>query len=123
MKKVIKIMPILLVLLFAFLVFAPDVFAAPLTPNDVGANATAQDTTKDIGGVVTIAGKILSIIRNIAAIVAVIIIAVLGIKFMLGSAEERAEYKKSFVPLIIGVVVVLGAVQIATMLFSLNPNP
>lgn len=43
----------------------------------------------------------------------------LGVKYMLGSVEEKAEYKKSFVPLIVGAVVVMAATQIATMLFSL----
>ena len=37
----------------------------------------------------------------------------LGIKYMLGSVEEKAEYKK------IGAVVVMTATQIATMSFSL----
>ena len=66
------------------------------------------------------AANILSIIRNIAAIAAVLIIAILGVKYMLGSVEERAEYKKSFVPLIVGVLVVLLATQIAAMIFTLG---
>ena len=44
----------------------------------------------------------------------------LGIKYMLGSVEEKAEYKKSFMPLIVGVVVVTLALQIAAMIFSLT---
>ena len=57
-------------------------------------------------------------IRNIAAVIAVIIIAILGIKFMIGSTEERAEYKKSFLPLIIGIIVVLSATTIAGWIWS-----
>ena len=37
---------------------------------------------------------------------------------MIGSTEERAEYKKSFMPLIIGIIVVVAAAQIATMIFG-----
>ena len=48
-----------------------------------------------------------------------LLIAILGLKYMLGSVEEKADYKKSFVPLIVGAIVVMGATQIATMIFSL----
>lgn len=54
-----------------------------------------------------IARTILGYIRNITAVATVIIIAFFGLKFMVGSADERAEYKKSFIPLIIGVFIVL----------------
>ena len=65
------------------------------------------------------AGDILKVIRNIAAIVAVIIITILGIKYMMGSTQERAEYKKSFIPLIVGIVVVVAATTIATFIFNM----
>ena len=61
----------------------------------------------------------MGLIRNIAVIAGVLLIAVLGVKYMLGSVEEKAEYKKSFMPLIVGAVVVMAATQIATMIFSL----
>ena len=50
----------------------------------------------DTNSIMTQAGKIMGMIRNIAIIASVIIIMVLGIKYMLGSVEEKAEYKKSF---------------------------
>ena len=61
----------------------------------------------------------MGMIRNIAAIAAVIIIMVLGVKYMLGSVEEKAEYKKSFMPLIIGIVLVVGAAAIASFIFNM----
>lgn len=65
------------------------------------------------------AGKIIVLLRNIAAIAAVIILTVLGLKYMIGSTEERAEYKKSFIPLVVGIIVVVAATTIASFLFSL----
>lgn len=41
--------------------------------------------------------------------VAVVIAAILGIKFMIGSAEEKAQVKDELVPFVIGCVVVFGA--------------
>ena len=44
---------------------------------------------------------------------------VLGVKYMLGSVEEKAEYKKSFVPLIVGIVLVVAATAIASFIFNM----
>lgn len=64
--------------------------------------------------------KIVRVFRNLSAIAAVVIISILGLKYMIGSTAERAEYKKSFIPLIVGIVVVVGAAQLATLFFSLG---
>ena len=64
------------------------------------------------------AGTILAYIRNIAAIAGVIIISILGVKYIVGSVEQKAEYKKNFMPLIVGILIVVLAAQIAKMLFS-----
>lgn len=45
----------------------------------------------------------------IGIVVAVIIEAVLGIKFMIGSVEEKAQVKDSLVPFIIGCIIIFGA--------------
>ena len=38
---------------------------------------------------------------------------------MLGSVEEKAEYKKSFMPLIIGIILVVSATTIAAFIFNM----
>lgn len=73
---------------------------------------------KDISGIETIAGRILGLIRAASGIAAVVLIAVFGFKFIMGSANEKADYQKSFIPLIVGVVVVFAATSIADLLFS-----
>ena len=65
------------------------------------------------------AGGILKTVRNISAIIAVFVITILGIKYMMGSVEEKAGYKKSFIPLIVGIVVIVAATSIATFLFGM----
>lgn len=115
MKKTMKILTVLL-LTVMLISCVTNVFAAgtPLNPGDIEA-----DYTTDNSGLTTKAGKIMGMIRNIAAIAAVIIIMILGLKYMLGSVEEKADYKKSYIPLIVGIVVVLAATQIATFIFTM----
>ena len=43
---------------------------------------------------------------------------ILGIKYMLGSLEERASYKRSMLPYIVGAVLLFGGVNITSALYS-----
>ena len=116
MKKTMKILTVLL-LAIVLITFATNVFAVDsgaLDPKNISATYGTSD-----GGLKDKAGKIMGMIRNIAAIAAVIIIMVLGVKYMLGSVEEKAEYKKSFMPLIIGIVLVVSATTIAAFIFNM----
>lgn len=63
--------------------------------------------------------NILGIVSTAASVLAVIILIILGIKYMMGSAEEKAEYKKTLLPYVIGAVFVFGAGVIATVLFNI----
>lgn len=115
-KKVLKIVAVMLLIMLAFTIVQP-VFAATgsmVTPK----NLEDKISYGDSADLQTKAGKIMGLIRNVAVIVGVIMLMVIGVKFMLGSAEEKAEYKKSLMPLVIGIVVVMAATQIATMVVN-----
>lgn len=72
----------------------------------------------DMEGVNEIAGRILGLIQAAAGVAAVVLVAMFGFKFIMGSANEKADYQKSFIPLIVGVVVVFAATSIAKILFN-----
>ena len=86
-----------------------------VTEIDGKITTTGAETTK----LTELAGKVLGLIQIASAVAAVILVAVFGFKFIMGSANEKADYQKSFIPLIIGVVVVFSATSIAKLLFSL----
>lgn len=113
MKKAVKIITLLLVAImlttFATTVFADDVSFESLSANYQG--DSSKLTAK--------ASNIMGLIRNVAIIASVIILMVLGVKYMLGSVEEKAEYKKSFIPLIVGIVLVVSATAIASFIFGM----
>lgn len=115
MKRTMKLVSILLIAVIMIANMSTLCLATAAKPNDITPDYTGIDTT----GVQNTAKKVMGLIRNIAVIAGVLLIAVLGVKYMLGSVEEKAEYKKSFMPLIVGAVVVMAATQIATMIFSL----
>lgn len=55
------------------------------------------------------------LIRNIAAISSVLLLAYCGMRIVFGSVEQKAEYKKALMPLIIGCLIVLCATGIVTV--------
>ena len=116
MKKTIKIVAILM--LAVMIIFTVNNFSFA-SASDIVAGVNADSNGVDASGLQSIAGKVLGIIQIATAILAVVLIAVFGFKFVLGSAQEKADYQKSFVPLIVGVVVVFAASSIAKMIFSI----
>lgn len=114
MKKTVKVLAILL-LAIILIAFSANVFAAELSPSDLNDKVTYGDSD----GLSSKAGQIMGMIRNVSVIAAVIILMVLGVKYMLGSVEEKADYKKSFIPLIIGIILVVSATTIATFVFNM----
>lgn len=113
MKKTLKVLTVILLVVMMITISTSVLAANKLDPSSL--NATYGDSTQ----MATTAGKVMGMIRNIAVIASVIILMVIGVKFMLGSTEEKAEYKKSLLPLIVGIVLVVAATSIATFLFNM----
>lgn len=89
------------------------VFAAgETTPGSLTPTYKGTDDIKTVGQ------KIMGIVQTVGVVVAVVILMVLGIKYMMGSAEEKAEYKKTMMPYIIGAILIFGATTIANMVYN-----
>jgi len=76
----------------------------------------------DLSSLMPIVGTILGLIRGASIIAAILLIAVFGFKFIMGSANEKADYQKSFIPLIVGLIVVFAATYIADILLGIFAN-
>lgn len=72
-----------------------------------------------VGNIKTVGNVILGNISLIASAISIITMIVLGIKYMLGSTEEKAQYKKTLLPYVIGAAFVFGATTIASMLYNM----
>lgn len=68
--------------------------------------------------VTEVAGFIIKLLRNMSIIITILVITILGIKFMIGSVEEKAEYKKAYINIIIGVVFITLVTSIVDVIFS-----
>lgn len=116
MNKLCKILTVLLLAVMLVSFTSNVVFAENVGGLDFGDPKQTLDSNSTLMQKVA---NIMGMIRNIAIIASVIVIMVLGIKYIMGSVEEKAEYKKSFMPLIIGIILVVSATAIASFIFKL----
>ncbi len=89
-------------------------------------NAVSLDPSKLTGtnsnatsNITTMGQKIIGLIQTVGSVVAVIVLVVLGIKYMMGSAEEKAEYKKTLMPYVIGAILIFAASNVAGIVYSM----
>ncbi len=78
-----------------------------------------KDNTISTGKIVNIGNSIIAVVRIVGVVVAVVILLVLGIKYMMGSAEEKADYKKSMIPYIVGAVLIFASTAIVGVVYDM----
>lgn len=65
------------------------------------------------------AGQILGVIRTIGVILSVVMLIAIGIKYLMGSVEEKAGYKKTLMPYIIGAFIVFTGSLIPEIIYKM----
>jgi trbC/VIRB2 family len=120
MKKTVRIISTILLTIMLVTSIAGVVFAAPDIDKTIGDidGAKAGDTTK----VTNIGGKIINIIQVVGIVVAIAVVLIIGIKYMTGSVEQKAEYKKVMIPYIIGAVLLVAGTSIVRVIFNTINN-
>ena len=63
-----------------------------------------KPVVSNVTEIVSKGNKIIGLIQVVGTIIAVAMILVLGIKYMMGSSEEKAANKKSMLPYLIGAI-------------------
>lgn len=117
MKKSLKIFAVVLIAMLV--VFSVSTSSYADSAKDVIGGINADTSEINSQGMKTIAGRVLGLLQIVSAILAVILVAYLGFKMVLGSANEKADVQKQFIPLIIGVTIVFAATSIANLLLGI----
>lgn len=112
-KTIIILISIIAIVLFAnvsvFAVENPNFFdpsKTPITDRD------AETTTK-------IVGKVLATIKVIGICIAVVMLTIIGLKYMISSVDEKANYKENMVPYIAGCFLLVSATVIPSIIYDL----
>ena len=118
MKKQVKIISTILIVLMLVASLSTIVFAAPDLSgkiDEIGQGNNAANTDK----VVSLGKTIVTIMQTVGIVVAVVVLLILGIKYMMGSAEEKAEYKKTLIPYLIGCIMIFAITEIVSIIYNL----
>lgn len=118
-NKLLKITIIISLIAIYIILLMPNSIAG-ISPGDITGNPSS---TPDIS--VDFVDKLMGVIRTIGIFIAVGAIMIIGIKYMTGSLEEKANYKKSMLPYLIGCILLFGASTIAPQIvetFKENQN-
>ncbi len=105
----------LLVLLFGFL-FINNTFAA------LDLDQMKPDSPRNPDIIVKKANKILGAVQVVGSIVSVVVLSVIGIKYIVGSVEEKAEYKKTMIPYMIGAILVFATSNLIKILYNFGQS-
>ena len=117
MKKSVKIISVALIVLTVILTMSNIVLANSI-PDKIDQIAKGNDNA-DTSKVVSLGATIVTIMQKVGIVVAVVVLLVLGIKYMMGSAEEKAEYKKTMIPYIVGAILIFAATTIVNVVYNI----
>ena len=127
MKKTVKMLTTVLLAIMMLFAFAQPVCFAEPSAHDVinsvkneGNNPLENNT--EGGGIGALAGTVIHVLRWAAIIIAVIVIMVIGIQFIIGGTQQKADYKKALIPVAVGCGLIVFGTYIVEFLFSLNGN-
>lgn len=103
-NKTLKIIAVLLIAI-ALITLSTTIVRAttgfePIEPKPAGTTGERVTNT---------AGQILTIVRIVGMAVAVIMLTILGIKYVAASPNEKADYKKGMTVYVVGAVLLFGA--------------
>lgn len=87
-------------------------------PEQWGYHSTATNEPE----LVEKAGKILGIVNVVGVIASVIALLVIGLKYMMGSVEEKANYKQELIPYVLGAIFLFTSTTIANFIYIFATN-
>ncbi len=76
-------------------------------------NLKDADSIKDIGNI------LIGVVQFVGSAVSVLALIVIGIKYMMGSLEEKAQYKQTMKPYVIGAFLIFGVSNLIAIIASI----
>lgn len=110
-----------LLLLITFVIIPTISFASDPIENPNSFKPGSPDDS-DITPITNKVKPVINAISILGVIISVITLTILGIKYMMGSVEERAEYKTSMMPYLIGCTLLFSGSAIIGIIYNMVQN-
>lgn len=117
MRKTKKIFILLCIIFFIINIFT--IVCATVDPDSYNPDSANTITEDDKTKVFNKAGFILGTVRNISVVFSVIALMIIGVKYIIGSAEEKANYKATMMPYIIGCIMAAAGTSLVSYIYNM----
>lgn len=117
MKKTIKIISILFLL--ALLVFSTTTYVQADIDIKPDEYKPEKITAQEGGRAIEMTGKILRIVRTLGVVAAMVVLSIIGLKYMLASLDEKANYKENMIPYIVGCALLILCTTLPSIIYSI----
>lgn len=116
-KGILKILFVFLIIFLISIINIQPIYADDFNADDY--KPISQTDVNNAEKLLTSANKIIGIVTWIGMVLSILVFVAIGVKYMLGSVEEKAEYKKTMFPYLIGAGLIFGITTIVKILSSL----
>lgn len=116
-KNMVRVISLVILVLMLAMVVNP-VAAASSTAGGVTL-PTGEGTTVNDTGIQNVANNVIGVLKVVGAAIAVIVLLIMGIKYLMASVEEKADFKKAMIPYVVGALLVFAAPWIAGFIIDL----
>lgn len=121
-----KLIKILIISIFIIVILSQNVFAiGEILSTSTNWMVDGKDHAGigiDTANLQTKANDLYNLLLAVATVVAVIVGAILGIKYMLAGIEEKVQVKESLFPYLISCMVVFGSIGIWKLVVAISKN-
>lgn len=116
-----KLKKVAMILIIICLICNTACLATDMVQNtiDTGDFKPTDLTKDDYGTAFEMAGTLVNIFTTTGILVAILGIIVLGIKYITGSVEEKAEYKKTMIPYLIGCIFIFATTTMVSIIYNM----
>ena len=105
---------IIFLIIFSYVISIVNLSFAVVNPSGYMPDIAPNVNTSTVN----MMNKIIGAFQAIGSIVSVLALILIGIKYMMGSVEEKAEYKQTMIAYIIGAILVFGISNISAILYD-----
>ncbi len=121
--KIKRIIILIIIVLTISCLLSTQAIAASSTVNSIitgMSDVHKPEVSGTTGRISQILNAVIRIIQIAGTGISVLVVTILGVKYMLASASEKAELKKSAQPIIIGCVLLFAAVNLVRILAGIG---
>lgn len=119
MKTISKVLLILVAAVCLFTVVPQNTVMAANNASSVIGEVKVTDPNSNLSdGLKKVIGKLLGFLQIASGLIAILMIAITGFNYIIGGADMKKEMKDKMLPIIVGLVLVFGAVSIAQFILG-----